>query len=187
MTEPRELYHGVEVDGKSPSAMYYAQRVVLPYDPEWTTQVPITVGWYWTVIGDFDKPETLACVPVEVIAKDGRLRTSLYGWLDEVIGLRWWLPLSVRRGEKKSFFLVFCPACDAGHLFEVPVGAGQSIDYQAPTFMGLKLTGRGALGGVTVRCHLKVVNGRIKFLNDCPHAMRGKVVEMAVIPKDYGF
>lgn len=71
--------------------------------------------------------------------------------------------------------LFWCPACDTAHAISLKPGSGWTFDGNAesPTFTPSVL----ARTGNTV-CHSFVVAGRMQFLNDCSHAMKGKTVEI---------
>ena len=67
-----------------------------------------------------------------------------------------------------------CPGCGRLHVIPVegPRAWGWNGDYSWPTFTPSILV-RGA--GV---CHSFVTNGKIKFLDDCTHTLKGQTVEL---------
>lgn len=81
-------------------------------------------------------------------------------------------------------YYFYCPACNAGHSFNTdpkrPNVWQFNGDLVKPTFTPSLLIrfadDDGA--GDAVRCHSFVTDGKIKYLNDCSHAMAGKTVEM---------
>ena len=78
-------------------------------------------------------------------------------------------------------FRFHCPGCNCAHSFRV--NAQRTSDGKgcwqfdgsmtAPTFFpSLLRDGPGA------RCHSYVENGRIRFLEDCDHALAGQTVDL---------
>lgn len=80
----------------------------------------------------------------------------------------------IGKGKLMQFF---CPGCRYYHSFLVGV-VGHSWDWngnmEKPTFSPSMLVNRGT----SQQCHLFVREGKIQFLNDCWHELRGKTVEM---------
>ncbi len=75
--------------------------------------------------------------------------------------------------------MIFCPACQCGHLFH----AGRwtfNGDVERPTFSPSMLSnGNPQAHNPTVpRCHSFVTDGRIQFLSDCTHDMKGQTVDL---------
>ena len=94
---------------------------------------------------------------------------------------------------------VFCPACKCGHFFTAPefrhgLGPGWSFngDHERPTFSPSMLVrcntpdmpGHNPEVAASV-CHSFVTDGRIQFLNDCTHDLRGKTVDLPDFPRGY--
>lgn len=78
-----------------------------------------------------------------------------------------------------------CPGCKSSHPFEVdaPGGAGWSWNGSVvrPTFApSLLVNGHDA----ATRCHSFVRDGRIEFLSDCHHALKGQTVELPMWDED---
>lgn len=73
---------------------------------------------------------------------------------------------------------IFCPACECAHGFKTD-GGGWSWngDREKPTISPSILT-----LGVEPRCHSFVREGRIQFLGDCTHGLRGQTVELPEFP-----
>ena len=77
--------------------------------------------------------------------------------------------------------LFWCPGCDGPHGLQVGHGPGPrwewNQDADAPTFSPSVLVSYEH-AGVEVRCHSYVRDGRIQFLDDCTHALKGQTVEL---------
>ncbi len=90
------------------------------------------------------------------------------------------MPMTDQSGHH-SGWLVHCPGCGYGHLFD-----GRwtyNGDAERPTFRASMLV-NGSFAddyrrqhGV-IRCHSFVTDGRIQFLADCDHALKGQTVDM---------
>lgn len=67
-----------------------------------------------------------------------------------------------------------CPGCNRPHV----VGLGWMFngDRDRPTLQPSVLVTRG--GDPAYRCHSYVTDGRIRFLDDCSHALAGQEVEL---------
>jgi hypothetical protein len=81
------------------------------------------------------------------------------------------------RGGKLYCF--HCPGCHYGHSFEVdaPNGAGWKWNgsLDRPTFTPSLLVNKDY---PAQRCHSYVTDGRIQFLSDCFHALKGQTVDL---------
>jgi hypothetical protein len=107
-------------------------------------------------------------------------------------------------------YMIFCPACKCGHLFNTVAGSngvgGQKPvwtfngNQEKPTFRAsmLVMTGHFCAGqpqppdcwlckrvankerdfSPCCRCHSYVTDGRIEFLGDCSHELRGQTVDL---------
>ena len=76
------------------------------------------------------------------------------------------------QGER---FYFHCPGCDHGHSVVTPQWSWNG-SYEAPTFNPSVLT--YDVPDNTNRCHSFVENGKIRFLNDCDHNLRGQTVDL---------
>lgn len=77
--------------------------------------------------------------------------------------------------EKGMGWMMFCPACKCGHLFDHRWTFNG--DQEKPTFRASMLSypeGREGKG----RCHSYVTDGQIQFLGDCTHPLAGQTVEL---------
>lgn len=88
----------------------------------------------------------------------------------------------------------YCPACKETHGFatEIPFANGSKWTFngnmEAPTFapsMNIRIgpypDGEDDAGRIDV-CHYFLRNGRIEFLADCTHEMRGQTVDLPDLP-----
>lgn len=78
-------------------------------------------------------------------------------------------------------WMVFCPACQCGHLFDKRWTFNG--DVEKPTFTPSMLVNANMqkINPKAIRCHSYVTAGRIQFLSDCTHAMAGQTVELPPI------
>ncbi len=99
-----------------------------------------------------------------------KLRVPHKDWLD-------------RNGPGHMEYLFRCPGCKYDHRVIVKSGRGgpewgfnHSMEY--PTFSPSLLV-REYDGDTVVRvCHSYITDGKIQFLGDCTHELKGKTVEM---------
>lgn len=86
-----------------------------------------------------------------------------------------------RGGRGGKLYVFHCPGCKYAHPFEVdaPNGAGWTWNGSLfkPTFAPSLLV-YGARDGSTPRCHSFVTDGKIRFLDDCTHDLRGQTMEI---------
>lgn len=77
-------------------------------------------------------------------------------------------------------YLFHCPACNIGHCFVTKADTGPlwsfNGDLERPTFDPSLMYYRDSYG--MPRCHLYVREGKIIFLPDCEHELKGQTVEM---------
>lgn len=80
------------------------------------------------------------------------------------------------RDEHKHGF--FCPACKYVHWFINSKGGWiWNLDIEKPTITPSILTWTA-----NSRCHSFITDGKIKFLNDCTHDMKGQTVDLPDFP-----
>ena len=95
--------------------------------------------------------------------------------------------LDASGGQRWSFY---CPGCQCGHTFIVGGGRGWSFneDRETPTVSPSLLTSIPEREGRPAKtlCHLFVEGGRIRFLDDCDHALKGQTVPVPDWPENYG-
>lgn len=91
-------------------------------------------------------------------------------------------------GETRGY-MIFCPACKCGHLFNTkpnePNGVGGTCpvwtfngDMDRPTFRASMLARPVDKDGNPTVCHSFVTDGRIEFLGDCTHRLAGQTVDL---------
>jgi len=77
-------------------------------------------------------------------------------------------------------FVFHCPGCGYSHPFHVGGDRAKhpqwtfNGDLNQPTFNPSLVVNKGRQN----QCHLFVRDGRIEFLSDCYHALKGKTVDM---------
>lgn len=82
--------------------------------------------------------------------------------------------------------LVFhCPACKYGHNVLVNAEGTNTAHFWGwngslalPTFTPSILVRGNEFGGTSPRCHSFVTDGKIQFLSDCTHDLRGQTVDL---------
>ena len=87
------------------------------------------------------------------------------------------------RDEHKHAF--FCPGCGFAHWFKTHGGGWTwNGDRERPTISPSVLAWADAF-----RCHSFVTDGRIRFLDDCTHKLRGQTVDLPEFdgPSEYCF
>jgi len=73
-------------------------------------------------------------------------------------------------------WLVFCPACKQGHVFDSRwIFNG---DKEKPTFHGSMLVRIPYQNKPAIVCHSFITEGKIQFLPDCTHSLRGQTVDL---------
>jgi hypothetical protein len=75
----------------------------------------------------------------------------------------------------------YCPGCKESHTIPT-VGAhawGFNGDVETPTFTpSIRVSYTYGAERIEVVCHSFVESGKIRFLHDCTHALRGQTVEL---------
>lgn len=104
---------------------------------------------------------------------------------------------AIEDGTKRdvgSYAWIFCPGCKGYHSLRIRMPAAptqREIDNQRnnieglwqfvnddvnkPTFRASLLVGNSTPG---YRCHSYITNGRMEYLNDCDHELRGTTVDL---------
>jgi hypothetical protein len=74
---------------------------------------------------------------------------------------------------------IMCPGCGREHTMRITgqYAWGFNNDVEKPTFTPSILAEWGSRKGA-VRCHSYVTDGKIQFLNDCSHDMKGQTVDL---------
>jgi hypothetical protein len=85
----------------------------------------------------------------------------------------------VDRDDQPFGWMIYCPACKMGHLFDDRWQFNG--DMERPTFTPSMLSnGRedAVVNEAVPRCHSYVTDGRIEFLADSTHALAGQTVPL---------
>lgn len=76
--------------------------------------------------------------------------------------------------DDREIYLFECPACGCLHWFDnIDFDWNLSLDFPTVTSSILSIT--------NIRCHLTIENGKIHYLEDSDHLMRGQTIEMVDI------
>ena len=74
---------------------------------------------------------------------------------------------------------IFCPGCEGYHMFtttpESQVRWSFNGDQEKPTFAPSLMCNRDYPES---RCHSIVTNGKIQFLDDCYHSLKGQIIDL---------
>jgi hypothetical protein len=84
-------------------------------------------------------------------------------------------------------FVLWCPACDTAHGIKFPVWSFDG-NFEKPTITPSIKAWHPAVPAENIPefiCHSYVANGRIQFLTDCTHALRGQTVDLPEWPSAY--
>lgn len=85
---------------------------------------------------------------------------------------------SISRDGKHDGWLIFCPGCECGHRFDERWTFNGNMEK--PTFRASLLIEHHENPGYkpTLRCHSFVTNGKIEFLSDSEHELKGQTVDL---------
>jgi len=75
---------------------------------------------------------------------------------------------------------ITCPACNNIHLFVDSMWKFNG-NLDKPTFTPSMLSNKDLSNPAMPRCHSFVTDGKIKFLGDCTHDMKGQTVDLPEI------
>lgn len=83
-----------------------------------------------------------------------------------------------RTHEDGDHIWIFCPGCQEAHALQVTGSKAWTWngDLEKPTFSP------SLLCVSKIRCHSFICNGRIKFLGDCEHDLKGQTVDLPELP-----
>ncbi len=96
---------------------------------------------------------------------------------------------SIKWGEAKAVSF-WCPGCEEMHMIVVERWSGQGPvwgwdgNIVAPTFSPSIRCYRDLPTG-NILCHSFIRNGRIEFLGDCTHSLKGQTVDLPDLPQDW--
>lgn len=79
--------------------------------------------------------------------------------------------------------MFYCPGCEQGHRFDDKTWTFNG-DLENPTLSPSYLTGHNNY--TERRCHSYVKNGKIQFLGDCFHELKGQTVDLPDLKKKWG-
>jgi Family of unknown function (DUF6527) len=79
-------------------------------------------------------------------------------------------------------WVIYCPGCDEYHVIDTRWTFTGTLDK--PTFRPSLLVWQGNTNKER-RCHSFITDGRIQFLGDCYHALRGQTVDLPDLPREY--
>lgn len=86
------------------------------------------------------------------------------------------------KGKPTKHYYFYCPGCMSLHA--VNDTWKFNGDYRFPTFAPSALvTWTEGPNKLNKRCHFFIKEGRIQFLNDCTHNLKGKTVDLPNINK----
>lgn len=93
-------------------------------------------------------------------------------------------PMMESDGVTLRGYLIFCPGCGHGHLFDSRWTFNG--DVEKPTFRASMLVNPEGLkkGSKQPRCHSFVTDGKIQFLSDCEHELAGQTVDLPDFEED---
>ena len=91
---------------------------------------------------------------------------------------------TVTTNEGKFYrWMIFCPGCECAH--GINDGWKFNGNFDLPTFTpSILVKSRGYVGLISDNvventvCHSFVTDGKIRFLSDCTHALKGKTVDL---------
>lgn len=80
--------------------------------------------------------------------------------------------------DKVVGYIFFCPGCEMGHAFNMEGGVLWKFngDLHKPTLRPSYLTGSNDFK--EHRCHSYITDGKIHFLGDCYHKLKGQTVSL---------
>ena len=96
------------------------------------------------------------------------------------------MKVEIISGEFETLVCVYCPGCKSLHPLRTKGAPGQPIwswdgNTEAPTFSPSLLVNKSI---PERRCHSFIRGGKIEFLQDCYHAMKGQTVELPDLDED---
>jgi hypothetical protein len=94
------------------------------------------------------------------------------------------LPVKSKSGEIYGY-MIFCPACNTNHQFKVIAWPGPvwsfNGDIEYPTFRPSMLCNKDSDNPTVPRCHSYVTDGKIQYLEDCTHELKGQTIDLPEI------
>lgn len=93
-------------------------------------------------------------------------------------------PLIHALQDEPNRYTFWCPGCKCGHWFQTDGSPSWQFNgdrFESPT-ISPSIRVRGGKQGNDHVCHFFVRNGKIQFLRDCTHELKGKTVPMEHFP-----
>lgn len=96
-------------------------------------------------------------------------------------------PLIHEIEDEPDRYTFWCPGCECGHWFQTSGGPKEPVwtfngdRFDQPTVRPSIITKGGKHGSNHV-CHFFIESGKIRFLNDCTHKLKGQTVPMEPFP-----
>lgn len=85
------------------------------------------------------------------------------------------LPITKANPDDVQRYLFHCPGCQCGHVFDVKRWHYNN-DPIKPSLSPSYLTGQDNF--TKMRCHSFIKDGKIQFLDDCFHSLKGQTVDL---------
>jgi len=85
------------------------------------------------------------------------------------------LPIQKDKPEDVQRYMFHCPGCQYGHAFDEKTWHF-NYDLIKPTLTPSYLTGQDNF--TKMRCHSYIRDGKIQFLDDCFHSLKGQTVDL---------
>lgn len=79
--------------------------------------------------------------------------------------------------------MFYCPACEDHHAFSESE-KGWTIQGEGKTLSVIPSILVTRNSEPEKRCHLFIINGRIKYLRDCTHSMAGQTIDLPDVRED---
>lgn len=86
--------------------------------------------------------------------------------------------------DHPNMYTFWCPGCECGHWFQTegqPVWQFNGDRFDKPTVRP-SIISRGGKQGSKHVCHFFIESGKIRFLGDCTHKLKGQTVPMETFP-----
>lgn len=80
----------------------------------------------------------------------------------------------IHHGVAQKLYSFHCPGCGGGHAFHVPRWSWNG-SFDKPSFTPSLVCNPGA---PEIQCHSWVTDGRIQFMDDCYHELKGQTVDL---------
>jgi hypothetical protein len=100
--------------------------------------------------------------------------------------------MRIGKTDQDNLFIFFCPACNCGHQIDTKIWSFNN-DFEKPTIRASVLVKRirnitdeeharicngEKLDFPKIICHSFVTDGKIQFLDDCTHELKGQTIDL---------